>query len=96
MNITHNAVEKLKTLVSPNSGLAEGIRIAKGNGCCGPSVVLSLVEQPLSSDIQHTLEGINNYIDPSLSEFENDIVLDFDNEYFNLTGIPSKSGSGCC
>ncbi len=96
MKITENAIEKLKTIITRAVDQQAGIRISVGNGCCGPSIGLSLVRQPQSADIKQIHEGINFYIDSSLKDFDNDIVLDFQNEYFNLTGIPNQSGSGCC
>lgn len=96
MKVTENAIGNLKNFVQPNSGLAEGIRIAQGNGCCGPAIGISKVKQPYQSDLGEIHEGINFYIDPIFAEVANEIVLDFENNYYNIKGIESKASSGCC
>lgn len=96
MNITENAIEKLKSLVKPDSGLAEGIRIFQGNGCCGPAIKMNVIKQPYSDDIKEVHEGINVYLDNQFAEHQKDLTIDFSNDYFQITGVKQFQKSGCC
>lgn len=95
MKITENAIEQMKAFVKPDSGLAEGIRIFQGNGCCGTSFGMSVVKQPYSTDLKEHHSGINIYLDNQLAPLSDMLVIDYFNERFQLSGIP-QVGSGCC
>ena len=96
MTITENAITKLRTFVRPDAGLAEGIRIAQGSGCCGPSFKMSVVKQPHPEDIRETHDGINIYLDRQFAGITNDIIIDFCNDYFQIRGANNSCNSGCC
>lgn len=96
MKITENALAIMKTIVQPNSGLAEGIRISLGNSCCGPSFSMSLVKQPYFDDIKEQHEGLNIYLDNQLADQTDMMVIDYFNERFLIKGINQQVNSGCC
>ena len=96
MKISENAIKQLKTLAKPDSGLAEGIRITQGNGCCGPSFGMSVVKQPYSTDLKEQHFGINIYLDNQLADQSDMMVVDYFNERFQIKGINQPVKSGCC
>jgi Fe-S cluster assembly iron-binding protein IscA len=96
MKITENAFAQMKTIIKPDSGLAEGIRIAQGNGCCGPSFSMSIVKQPYSDDLKVIQDGINLYLDNQLAGQSDLMVVDYFNERFQIMGINQPVKSGCC
>lgn len=96
MKITDAAMKKFATFIKPDSGLAEGIRIFQGNGCCGPAISMSIVKQPHSTDIHENHSGFNIYLDQHFGELRDTIIIDYVNEYFQIQGITNTSKSGCC
>ncbi|MFH1051308.1 MAG: iron-sulfur cluster biosynthesis family protein [bacterium] len=96
MIITEKAMVQLKALVTPESGLSEGIRISKGNSCCGPSYKIGIVKQPYPSDIIEKQSGLNIYLDFRFAEFQNEMTIDYNYDYFEINGIIDLPISECC
>ena len=96
MIITEKALEQLKSLVIPDAGINDGIRIGGGSGCCGPAFEMALVPNPLEGDLKEVHEGINFYLDSQFAGFNEILTIDFSENYFEIKGINDFPKSGCC
>ena len=95
MNATSQALEELKKVLNSEENPLTGIRIFTQQGCCGPSVQMSVSDHALNDDKIITIGSINFFIASSAEEMMSGVTLDFGPGGFKLEGM-KRNGSGCC
>ena len=95
MQITESALKKLKSFVPSDTDNLDGVRITESSGCCGPSIGMILVHQPEKDDITEVHDGIKFYLDILFKDFSQQLKIDFDDEYFKISGLEGFNNS-CC
>lgn len=91
MEVTETAMNIIKQDVKADSGLAEGVRLSQGSGCCGPAYELGVVKQAHTNDFHQLIEGINFYIDSAFTKIQDKIILDFQDGFFLIKGLADSS-----
>lgn len=94
MNATPQAIDELKRVLNSEENPLVGVRIFTQNGCCGPSLQMSVAENVSTGDKLITLNSVNFYISPSAEEMINGVTLDFGPNGFRLDGLITSEG--CC
>lgn len=93
MNITPKAIEEFKKALANESEIS-AIRIFAAEGCCGPSVQMSIVEKPYNDDIEIAIDSMKFFIEKSVEVTLNGVTIDYGQNGFKLDGL--KKSSGCC
>lgn len=89
MKITDTAKATLEKILNEKG--AEGIRLFKETGCCGPQIALSL-DEPKTSDRIEEVNDIRIAYDVELSTSDSEqLTLDTD-----ATGLVLIGGGSCC
>jgi Fe-S cluster assembly iron-binding protein IscA len=95
MKATSNAIEELKKVLKTEENPLAGIRIFSGQGCCGPSLQMSVSEKIPTGDELLTIDEVNFFIANEAREMLNGVTLDHGPNGFKLDGM-KKNGGGCC
>jgi len=93
MNISNEAILALKNQLSVDELANKTIRFFGVEGCCGPSVQMTVIDQKLEKDENFNKEGVNFSIDPTIKEMLEPVTLKFSDQGFKLEGFKS---SECC
>lgn len=93
MNISAEAIQALKQQLSSEDLRKKTIRFFGVQGCCGPSVQMSLEEQVPSTDQTFSIEDVKFALDLALKEQLEPVTLAVGPQGFKLEGFVS---SNCC
>lgn len=99
LTLTDKARERFKKIIKEQGYESYGIRIfTAGAGCCGPSLALDMVEQPIDGDVTIEKDGLKVFIEKDASVTLAEASLDFSEQRgFVLTGMEEHScGEGGC
>lgn len=94
MNVTKNALEEFKNVLSNNKDNMTGIRIFTQQGCCGPRINMLLVEKSLKDDKEILIDSVTFYIENSAEKMLEEVTIDYGQNGFMLEGL--KNSGGCC
>ena len=94
MNATPQALEALKNSLKTEENPMTGVRIFTQQGCCGPSLQMSVVEKPLTGDLQLQIDSVNFFIEEPAVDMLAGVTLDYGTNGFKLNGM--KRSGGCC
>ena len=97
LTLTNNAVERFKKIIKDQGTSGSGIRIfTAGAGCCGPSLALDIVEQPMDGDVTIEKDGLRVFVEKDASATLAAASMDFsDQRGFVLSGMPQSEKSSC-
>jgi len=94
MNATPQALEELKKTLKTEKNPMTGVRIFTQQGCCGPVLQMSVVEKPLTGDLQLSIDSVNFFIEEPAVDMLAGVTLDYGTNGFKLNGM--KKSGGCC
>lgn len=94
MKATELAIVELKKVIDTEESPLIGIRITSHQGCCGPSLQMSVVEKPTAGDQQVSIDTLNFYLDDQAMESMKEVTIDYGPNGFKFNNL-KKSGS-CC
>jgi Fe-S cluster assembly iron-binding protein IscA len=94
MNATPQALEELKKTLKTEKNPMTGVRIFTQQGCCGPALQMSVVEKPLTGDLQLSIDSVNFFIEEPAVDMLAGVTLDYGTNGFKLNGM--KKSGGCC
>lgn len=95
MKATSIAIEELKKVLKTEDNPLAGIRISAGQGCCGPSLQMSVSEKIPTGDELLTIDEVNFFVAVNATEMLEGVTLDYGPSGFKLDGI-KRNGGGCC
>ena len=93
MKISTEAIEALKGQLSPEQRKHKTIRFFLAQGCCGPSVQMTITEDKPETDISFSHDDIQFSIDQEVKAMLENVTLAFSGRGFKLEGFQSTS---CC
>ena len=97
MNATPQAIEELKKALKTEENSNAGVRIFTQQGCCGPAVQMSIVDNPSLGDLQFSIDSVNFFLDESARDTMAEVTIDYGPNGFRLNGMKrSGGGGGCC
>ena len=82
MNFTDNALNQFKKLIDQSENPKAGIRFYAVQGCCSPSLQMSVEENPAPDDSVIQMSGVNIFITPDAEKMLSEITLDYTGEGF--------------
>ena len=94
MNATPQALEELKKTLKTEENPMTGVRIFTQQGCCGPALQMSVVEKPMTGDLQLAIDSVNFFIEEPAVDMLTGVTLDHSSTGFKLNGM--KKSGGCC
>jgi len=94
MNATPQALEELKKTLKTEENPMTGVRIFTQQGCCGPALQMSVVEKPMTGDLQLAIDSVNFFIEEPAVDMLTGVTLDYSSTGFKLNGM--KKSGGCC
>jgi Fe-S cluster assembly iron-binding protein IscA len=94
MNATPQALDELKKVLISEDCPTAGFRIFTQQGCCQPTLQMSVVEIPAIGDLQLKIDAINFFMDDQARDMLTGVTIDFGPNGFKLEGL-IKSGR-CC
>lgn len=95
MNATPKAIDELKKALENEQNPMRGIRIFTQQGCCGPSLQMSVAENATTGDKVITIEEVNFFIAAPAAEMLESVTIDYGPNGFRLDGM-QRSAGGCC
>ncbi len=100
VNLTSNAVSKVKDIMSQQNPSPAGLRIGVvGGGCSGFSYSMSFENAPGVMDKVYNFEGLNVYVDVTSAMYLNGCVVDYvetlEAAGFKFENPNVKSTCGC-
>lgn len=93
MNISENAVSKLKDLIIESENPLVGVRVFTIQSCCGPSIQMSLIDKIVDGDTIISINGVDFHVEPNAMPVLKTISIDFKDDQFVLEGAENH---GCC
>ncbi len=89
ITLTDKALERFKKILKDQGCENYGIRIfTAGAGCCGPSLALDMVEQPVDGDVTIEKDGLKVFIEKDASATLAAASMDFSEQRgFVLNGM---------
>lgn len=93
MNISENAVAKLKEIILESENPLLGVRVFTIQSCCGPSIQMSLIDKATEGDSIISIDGVDFHIESNANPILKTINIDFKDEQFVLEGAENH---GCC
>ncbi len=93
MNISNEAIKALKNQLTPEQQKNQIIRFFATQGCCGPSIQMSVVNDTQETDESFSKDDIRFGIDQDVREMLQNVTLVFTDRGFKLEGFQS---TGCC
>lgn len=93
MNVSNEAIQALKEHIGAAELEKKIIRFFNTQGCCGPSVQMSLEDEKTTTDEFFIVDGVNFSMEPSIITNMEPVTLIFNENGFQLQGYTS---SGCC
>lgn len=94
MNITEQAANELKKVLSGFEKPGVGIHIFSTLGCCGPSIQMDLATHIRSNETAMSLEEIDFFVANDLMPTLESVTIEYGSNGFRLEGL-EKTG-GCC
>ncbi|RPJ69290.1 MAG: hypothetical protein EHM20_16565 [Alphaproteobacteria bacterium] len=94
MNATPLALDELKKVLNSEESPTAGVRIFTQQGCCQPTIQMSVVEKPAIGDLQQTIDSVNFFMDDQARDMLTGVTIDFGLNGFKLEGL--KKSGGCC
>lgn len=91
MNFTKNALNQFKKLIEESENPKSSIRLYTVQGCCSPSLQMSLVENPAPNDVVLEMSGVNIFVTPDAKKLLAEITLDFTEAGFR--SVKSTTGT---
>lgn len=100
IDMTPQAIEKVKALILEEGGLPKRLRISvSGGGCAGFQYHFLLDEEKLEDDLLFTFDGIDLVIDESSLDLVKGSVVDYVNDLvgssFVIKNPNAESSCGC-
>ncbi len=94
MKITPEAIEALSQALSNAGKTGAGIRIFAQEGCCGPSLQMSLVEEMPPDHQRVNIENVDFFVEDKAQPLLTGVTIDFADGGFRLLGLEYQGG--CC
>ena len=94
MNATPQALEELKKVIRSEDSPTVGIRIFSSQGCCGPALQMSVVENASPGDKQISIDSVSFFIDGKAEGMLDGVTIDFGSNGFKINNM--KKSTGCC
>jgi Fe-S cluster assembly iron-binding protein IscA len=94
MKVTESALKQFKQSIDQNETPGSGIRLFTSQGCCGPSIQMSVVVNPGAGDKILTFGDVDFFVEPQAEQKLTDISIDYRDDSFKLDGM--KKASSCC
>jgi Fe-S cluster assembly iron-binding protein IscA len=94
MNITLQAAEELRKVISVHDSPGMGIRIFSTKGCCGPSIQMDIATHPGTNEDVVALENIDFFVEKNLFQTLSPVTIEFGMNGFRFVGL--KQSDGCC
>ncbi|MFP4369290.1 MAG: HesB/IscA family protein [Candidatus Kapaibacterium sp.] len=82
MNLTENAINQFKKLITESENPASGIRFYTVQGCCSPYLQMDVAKNPSPGDNVLQFEGLDIYITPEAKKILSEITIDYSDEGF--------------
>jgi iron-sulfur cluster assembly accessory protein len=98
MNISSQAVSKVKQLIERDGKTGSGLRVAvQGGGCSGFQYGLTFEAEPGPMDTVVEVEGLKVFVDPMSSMYLEDVEIDY-SDGLNGSGFEFKNpkATGTC
>ena len=95
MKVTPIAIEELSKVLAQTENPQAGVRVFAQDGCCGPGLQMSIVENMATGDQMRTIDEVNFFIDEKAEEMLDGVTIDFGPGGFSLHGF-KRNGGGCC
>jgi iron-sulfur cluster assembly accessory protein len=93
MEVTDNAIQKLKDVLVDVGAVERSIRIfTSGPGCCGPSLRLDVSTDGEPGDQLIEKDGLKLFVSPDAYDVLSAATIDYVDSKLRITG----TGSSCC
>lgn len=97
MNFTENALIQFKKLIDETGKPKSGIRFYTKQGCCSPSLQMSIEENPSQGDSVIKISDVDIFVTPDAEQMLAGITLDYTQEGFSSVKTTNESpAKKCC
>lgn len=91
MKFTDNALNQFKKIINESENPATAIRFYTSQGCCSPSLQMTVSENPSPGDSAIQMGDVNIFITPEADRILADITLDYTEDGFRSVKTPSDA-----
>lgn len=97
MKLTDSALIQFKKLIDESESPTSGIRFFTVQGCCSPTLQMSVAQNPSPGDSVIQMGDVNIFITTQADKILSEITLDYTEDGFRSVKAPADiSAKKCC
>lgn len=94
MKFTDNALKQFQKIINESENPATAIRFYTSQGCCSPSLQMTVAENPSKEDTVIKMNDVDFFVTPEAEKILSKLTLDYGTEGFR--SIKDENAGGCC